>query len=292
MSLFTGSGVAMVTPFDENGVNYNATDALLEHIIKGGTDCLFVLGTTGEPSTMLEEEKTEFVKYVIEKIDKKIPVVVGSGSNSTLKAINYSRKYEDMGADGLLVVTPYYNKCTQKGAVEHYKAIADNVEIPIIAYNVPSRTGFNLSATAVDKLCDIKNIVGIKEASGDINHILDIARVTDGKIDLYSGDDSLTIPTISLGGKGIISVAGNVVPDMIHKMSILALNQNFKAATQIQFKLTNFMRLLFCEVNPIPCKKALQFLGIDVGLPRLPLTEMEENAAIRLRDEMKALKLI
>lgn len=292
MALFKGSGVAMITPFDENGIAFDALDKLIAHLLKGGTNAIFTCGTTGEPSTMTENERLSVIDFTLKKVNKRIPVFAGSGGNNTAEAALFSRKCENLGVDGLLVVTPYYNKCTQNGAVAHYKAISDAVNIPIVAYNVPTRTGFNLLPTTVQKLTDIKNVRAVKEASGDICQMLDIAALTRGRLDLYSGDDSLTVPAVSLGAMGVISVAANVVPDKIAQMTALALKGDYENAREIQFQLSPLMKALFSEVNPIPCKKALQFLGFAVGAPRLPLTEMETEHSEKLKDEMRKLGLV
>lgn len=292
MSLFKGSGVAMITPFIGDKVNFKALDEHINHLLKGNTDALFVLGTTGEPCTMSLEEKESVLKFCIDKVNKRIPVIAGSGGNDTKKAIELSKHFEDMGADGLLVVTPYYNKCTQNGAVAYYSAISDSVNIPIIAYNVPTRTGFNIAPVTGAKIADIKNVIAIKEASGDIDQVLEIAKLIRGKIDLYSGDDSLALPIMSIGGLGLISVAANVIPKQIHDMIAYTLQNDYVKAQELHFKYNTFVKLLFSEVNPIPCKKALEFLGIKVGTPRAPLTEMEKEHADILNAEMKKLGLI
>lgn len=291
-SLFKGSGVALVTPFDENGVNFDTLGKLIDHIVKGKTDALFVLGTTGEPSTMTLEEKKSVLEFSISRVAKKIPVFAGSGGNNTAEAVKQSKLFEDMGADGLLVVTPYYNKCTQNGVVSHYKAISDAVKTPIVAYNVPTRTGFNIAPATALRLSEIKNIRALKEASGDIDQVLDVARLLDGKMDFYSGDDSLTVPAMALGAMGVISVAANVIPEKIHNMAALCLDGEFTEAKKIQFSIAEFVKALFSEVNPIPCKKALEFLGFNVGVPRLPLTEMESVHAEKLKTEMQKIGII
>ncbi len=292
MALFTGSGVAMITPFTQDGINYDALGKIIEHIIKGKTNALFVLGTTGEPSTMTREEKEKVLEFSIAKVNKRIPVFAGAGGNNTSDAVDFARRCEKIGADGLLVVTPYYNKCTQNGAVAHYQAISDAVNVPIVAYNVPGRTGFNIAPSTCLSLAKIKNIRAIKEASGNIDQILEAARLTDGKLDLYSGDDSLTVPAMSIGAKGVISVAANVIPETIHNMAALCLENRFLEAAKIQFSIATFVKALFSEVNPIPCKKAMQLLGFDAGIPRLPLTEMEPEHTELLKAEMKKLSLI
>ncbi len=293
MSLFNGCGVALVTPFDKNGnVDFETLDRLLTHVIKGGVSALFACGTTGEPSTMTKEERASVIAACVKKANGKIPVFAGSGANNTAEAVAFSRKCEDLGADGLLAVTPYYNKCTQNGAVLHYKAISDSVHIPVIAYNVPTRTGFNLQPETIARLGDLKNVRGIKEASGDIDQVLEVARLTAGKMDFYSGDDSLTVPAMSIGAKGVISVAANVIPKEMSTIAELCAQNKYPEAATLGFKINPFVKKLFCEVNPIPCKKALQLIGIDAGAPRLPLTELEHEHTEALAAEMRKLGLI
>ncbi len=293
MSLFKGCGVALVTPFDKNGnVNFEALDELLTHVIKGGVSALFACGTTGEPSTMTKAERESVISACVKKANGKIPVYAGSGANNTAEAVAFSRRCEELGVDGLLVVTPYYNKCTQGGAYLHYKAISDAVNIPIIVYNVPTRTGFNLSPQTVLKLCELKNVKGIKEASGDIDQMLEVARLIHGKMDWYSGDDSLTVPAMSIGAKGVISVAANVIPDTMSKITSLCFENKYSEAAKLGFDINPFVKKLFIEVNPIPCKKALNLMGINAGAPRLPLTELEPEHTELLKAEMQKLGII
>ena len=292
MSIFTGSGVALITPFTENGVNFDALGKLIDHTVKGKTDAMFILGTTGEPSTMTKSEKESVIDFTMKRVGKKIPVFVGSGGNNTADVIEWSKRVQSMGVDGLLVVTPYYNKCTQNGVLAHYKAVADAVKIPIVAYNVPTRTGFNMKPETIARLADIKNMAAVKEASGDIDQLLEVARLTKGKIDFYSGDDSLTVPAMSIGAKGVISVAANVIPEKVHNMAALCFNNQYEKACEIQFEIAPFVKSLFSEVNPIPCKKALQLMGFDVGIPRLPLTEMEPETTAKMAEHMRKLGLI
>lgn len=293
MSLFKGVGVALVTPFAKNGkVDLNVLDKLLTHVIDGGANALFACGTTGEPSTMTKEERETVISVCMKKADGRIPVFAGSGANNTAEAIEFSQRCQALGADGLLVVTPYYNKCTQNGAYLHYKAISDAVDIPIIAYNVPTRTGFNLLPETILRISGLKNVKAIKEASGDIDQLLEVARLLDGKCDYYSGDDSLTVPAMSIGAQGVISVAANVIPDRMRKITDLCFGGDYVSASKLGFEINPFVKKLFCEVNPIPCKKALCLMGIDVGAPRLPLTELEEAHTQELIAEMKKLGLI
>lgn len=292
MSIFTGVGVAMITPFNENGVNFDAFGKHIDFLLENKVDALFVLGTTGEPSTMTLAEKESVLTFALEKVNKRVPVFAGSGGNNTAEAIKFSVRAEELGADGLLVVTPYYNKCTQNGVVAHYKAISDAVNIPIIAYNVPTRTGFNIAPATVLKLADIKNVVAIKEASGDIDQVLDVAAITRGKLDFFSGDDSLTVPAMSIGAKGVISVAANIIPRQMQQMTSLCLEGDYKAASEIHFEFAPFVKALFSEVNPIPCKHAANLLGFDMGIPRMPLTEMEKDNADKLEAIMRSINLI
>lgn len=293
MSLFNGCGVALVTPFDNNGnVNFEALEALLSHVCDGGANALFACGTTGEPSTMTTKERENVISACVKFAAGKVPVFAGSGANNTAEAVAMSKKCEALGVDGILAVTPYYNKCTQNGAYLHYKAISDNVGIPVIAYNVPTRTGFNMLPETIARLGDLKNVYGIKEASGDIDQVLEVARLTYGKMDFYCGDDSLTVPAMSIGAKGIISVAANVIPKEMSKMTELCASGKYIQAAELAFKLSPFIKKLFCEVNPIPCKKALQLIGIDVGAPRLPLTELEDAHTEILKSAMVDLELI
>lgn len=293
MALFRGVGVALVTPFNGDGaVDLDALDKLLSHVIDGGADALFACGTTGEPSTMTIDERETVIRACVQKAKGKIPVFAGSGGNNTQEVIRFSRACESWGADGLLVVTPYYNKCTQNGAYAHYKAVSDSVHIPIIAYNVPTRTGFNLAPATVARLSELPNVRGIKEASGDIDQMLDVARLTCDKLDFYSGDDSLTVPAMSVGAKGVISVAANVIPRQMHELTELCRSGDYEQAARLSFTLSPFIKALFCEVNPIPCKKALQLLGINAGAPRMPLTELESEHVELVKREMQKLGLI
>lgn len=288
MSLFTGVGVAMITPMTDEGVNYHATEQLIEHVIDGGAGGLFVLGTTGEPSTLTEAERNELLHFVIAKTRKRIPVFAGTGTNNTAEAVRRSVAAEQAGADGLLVVTPYYNKCTQNGLYEHYRAINDAVRIPIVAYNVPPRTRVNIEPATAVRLAELTNVKALKEANGEIDHLLDMLHALDGKLDVYSGDDSLTVTAMSHGAKGVISVAANIIPAEMRTLTDLCLKNDFAAAGALQLRMLPLLRALFCEVNPIPAKKAAELIGIAAGKPRLPLTEMEPAHAERLRQAMLA----
>lgn len=292
MTVFEGSCVALTTPFCENGVDFDAYERMIEFNIANGTDALCVCGTTGEPSTMTEEEKESVIKFAIAKINKRVPVIVGCGSNCTATAIKYSVKAQEWGADAVLHVTPYYNKCTQKGLIAHYTAIANSISIPVILYNVPGRTGVNLLPQTALKLCEVENIVAIKEACGNLSQIQELCSLVGDKMDVYLGDDALTFLGMALGAKGVVSVTGNVVPRQMHDICALFKAGEIEKSRNLQFKLNPLISALFCEVNPIPVKKAMSFLGYGNGIPRLPLTEMEEENANRLLGEMQKLALL
>lgn len=289
MAIFKGAGVAIVTPFKEDGaINYEKFNELIEFQIKNGTDSIIVCGTTGESSTLTENEHNECIKFAVDVVNKRIPVIAGTGSNCTRTAINLSKEAMKNGADGLLLVTPYYNKATQKGLIEHYTDIAKFVDLPIILYNVPSRTGCNLLPETVANLVkNVDNIVGIKEASGNISQVVNLMHVTNGDIDLYSGNDNEIVPLLSIGGIGVISVLSNIAPkdtsDIVHKY----LNGDIKASLDLQLKYVPLVDALFSEVNPIPVKKALNLMGFEVGSLRKPLSEMEPENALKLAKAMQ-----
>lgn len=289
MAVFTGAGVAIVTPFTQNHeVDYKKLGELIEFQIAAGTDSIIICGTTGEASTLTHEEHLECIKYTVEKVNKRIPVIAGTGSNCTETAIFLSKEAESYGADALLVVTPYYNKATQKGLIAHFTAIANSVSLPIIMYNVPGRTGCNIQPQTVATLVkNVDNIVGIKEASGNIAQVAEVMQLCEGKIDLYSGCDEMVVPVLSLGGIGVISVLSNVVPKETHEMVIKYLEGDMKGARDLQLKYLPLINALFCEVNPIPVKKALNLMGYEVGPLRMPLTEMEPVNADRLARALK-----
>ncbi len=277
MALFKGAGVALITPFKEDGtVNYKKLEEILDIQINEGTDAIIICGTTGESSTLSEEEHSDVVRYTCEYVNGRIPVIAGTGSNATYTAIDLSVKAQEDGADGLLIVTPYYNKATQKGLIEHYSQIASHVDLPIIMYNVKSRTGCNIEpATAAYLINNVDNIVGIKEASGDISQIAQIAHLTNGELDLYSGNDDQTIPILSLGGSGVISVVSNVAPKKVHDMCQLYFDGKTEEACRMQLDMLPLVDALFCEVNPIPVKTAMCLLGYETGGLRMPMTPME-----------------
>lgn len=277
MALFTGSGVALITPFnDKNEINFEKLRELLEFHITNKTDAVIVTGTTGESSTMTDEEKLAVIKFSVETVNKRIPVIAGTGSNNTKHAVEMSIKAQELGADGLLVVTPYYNKGNENGIYNHYKIIAESVDIPVILYNVPGRTGVNLSINLLKKLAQIKNIIAIKEASGNISYAAEIAREVP-ELDIYSGNDDMTVPLLSLGGKGVISVSANIIPETVHNMTYAFFERDNDTARELQLKYNDLVNALFIEVNPVPVKEAMNFLGYNVGECRLPLGEMSEE---------------
>ena len=289
MAIFTGSAVAIVTPFKNNGdVDYDKFRDLIEYQIAHGTDCIVVCGTTGESSTLSHEEHLDCIKFCAEVVNKRIPVVAGTGSNCTETAIYLSQEAEKYGVDGLLIVTPYYNKATQKGLIKHYTDIANSVSLPIIMYNVPSRTGTNiLPETAVYLAKNVENIVAIKEATGNLSQVARLMSLADGCLDLYSGNDDQVVPILSLGGKGVISVLANVAPEQTHDMVKKYLDGDVKDSCDIQLKAIPLCDALFCEVNPIPVKKAVSLMGLCGGTLRMPLTEMEPANAEKLEKAMR-----
>ena len=288
MAIFKGSGVALVTPFKENlEVDYEQLRKLCDWHVEHGTDAIIVCGTSGEASTLTEEEHSECIAVVAEQINGRIPVIAGTGSNATYTAVKLSKEAQTSGVDGLLVVTPYYNKATQQGLIRHYTQIAESVDIPIIMYNVPSRTGCNIQpATAVELAKNVDNIVAIKEASGNISQIADLASMADGCIDIYSGNDDQILPLLSLGGIGVISVTANIIPEDTHNLVHSFLNGNIEESRRLQLKAMELCHALFCEVNPIPVKKAVELMGLCNGYVRMPLTEMEPKNAERLKKAM------
>lgn len=291
-TIFTGSAVAIITPFTKDGVDFPAFEKLIERQIALGTQCIVVCGTTGEPATMTAAERESVVRFCIEHTNGRIPVVVGTGSNCTDDAVKNSENAQKWGADGLLVVTPYYNKCSPIGLKAHYKAISDAVTLPIIAYSVPSRTGVNISASLMAELAQIENVAAIKEASGNMDQVVAIAHACGDAIDIYSGEDALTVPMMSMGAKGVISVAANIVPGDVQAMCSSALAGNFEAAAAAQKKLYPLIKALFCEVNPIPVKSAAAAMGLCSSTLRLPLTEMAPENLERLISAMRQYGII
>ena len=286
--MFKGTATALITPFTNTGIDFDALDKILESQIDGGVNALVILGTTGESSTMTMAEKIAVVDTVVQKLKGKLPIIVGAGANSTATAVDNARVFSSLGVDGLLVVTPYYNKCTEGGLVAHYTAVADATHLPVICYNVPSRTGVNmLPRTFLHLVDNVKNIVGIKEASGNMEQIEECIRLTKGKADVISGDDSLTVPIMLMGGTGVISVASNLAPRYVSTMTDCALKGDCKRASQMQLDLLPFAKSLFLEVNPIPVKKGAEMLGLCNGALRLPLTPMTETNAKILEKTLK-----
>lgn len=290
--LFKGCGTAISTPFDENGVNFKEFKKLIEDQIQNKVDAIIVCGTTGEASTMTTEEKIETIKCAIKTANGRIPIIAGTGGNNTKQVIEYSKKVERLGVDGLLIVTPYYNKCTQNGLIEHYKEIAKNVSLPIILYNVPSRTGVNIEPKTCLELSKIENIVAIKEASGNLSQVAEIAHLCGDNLNIYSGNDDQIVPVLSLGGIGVISVLSHVLPEYTHNMVYNFLNGDVKKATKMQLDVIPLIKALFSEVNPIPVKAALNILGYNYGIPRLPLTKMSAEKEEILKTEINSTKKI
>lgn len=288
MSLFTGSGVAIVTPFSQDGsINFEAFEKLIEFQIENETDAIIVCGTTGEASTLTDEEQIEAIKFAVDKVKKRVPVIAGAGSNYTEHGLELCKKSRNVGADGLLIVTPYYNKTTQKGLVNYYTKIAASVDIPIIMYSVKSRTGLNIDPSTCLELSKIENIVAIKEASGDISQVAKIAALCGDTLDIYSGNDDQIVPLLSLGGKGVISVLANVAPKNTHDMVMKYLQGDIKESMKLQLDAIELINALFLEVNPIPVKAALNLMGYNAGTYREPLLEMENANLNKLENAMK-----
>lgn len=290
--LFKGAGVAIITPFTENGINFDALGQIIDKQIEGGTDAIIITGTTGESATMSDEEHRAAIKYAVDKTAHRIPVIAGTGSNETHYAIALSQHAQSVGADGLLLVTPYYNKCTQKGLIAHYKAIAESVDLPIILYDVPSRTGVGIQLSTYVELAKIPNIVAVKEANGDLSKILRLRAACGDDLAVYSGNDDQIVPILSLGGQGVISVLSNVAPKATHDMCQAYFDGNVAEATRLQIAYTDLIDALFCEVNPIPVKVAMRKMGYDAGPLRMPLSEMEPEHEAQLEKAMKAHGLI
>lgn len=287
LGFFKGIATAMITPFTKDGVNLSEFGRMIEYQIEGGTDALVVLGTTGEPATMTEAEKTATIQYAVEKARGRIKIIVGAGSNDTAKAVAAAKRAEALGADGILAVTPYYNKCTQSGLYNYYEAICSAVDIPVIAYNVPSRTAVNILPETVERLSYIPNMAGIKEASGNMAQVCETMRRIRGKMELYSGEDFLNLPMLAIGGAGLISVTSNIAPALVKKMYDLVQENKLAEANEVQDFLLPLEDACFLEVNPIPIKAAYNMLGFDAGVPRSPLTELEEKNKEILLNAMK-----
>lgn len=286
MSFFKGAGTALVTPFNAQGINFDAFEALIEYQLDGGIDALIVCGTTGEAATMTDEETNAAINFVVKKTNGRVPVIAGTGCNCTASAVESSKAAADLGADALLVVNPYYNKGSRSGVYKHYAMIADAAKTPIIVYNVPSRTGCNLSTDFLAELADIDQVVGLKEASSDICQIADIAAKIGDKIDIYSGNDDQIMPILSFGGSGVISTIGNIAPSATSEIPRNFFAGNIDAAIDGQLKMMPLIRALFSETNPTPVKAALNLLGFDAGLPRLPMDEATEATKKLLAKEM------
>ena len=279
--LFTGSGVALVTPFNDDGINYEVLKELIEFQIENETDAIIVCGTTGEPSTMGFDEWKGVVEFTIKNVNKRIPVIAGTGSNDTKTAVVRTQIAKEIGADGVLVVTPYYNKTTQRGIVAHYKEI-NKIGIPVIVYNVPGRTGLNLTAKTAFELSKLHNIVGIKEASGNFSQIAEIASLCGDELHIYSGNDDQVVPVLSLGGKGVISVSANVIPNDTHRMVKSFMDGNIEESRRLQLKAIELINTLFFETNPIPVKETVRQIGFDVGKCRLPLVDVDDEGQMRI----------
>jgi 4-hydroxy-tetrahydrodipicolinate synthase len=290
--LFEGCATAIATPFTESGINYDEFGRLIDFQIEQGIDALVVCGTTGESATMTDTERKETFLFAINKVEKRVPVIIGTGSNCTQNAIELTKYAESIGADGALIVTPFYNKATQNGLVEHYKAIASNTNLPIIVYSVPSRTGVNILPNTCLELSKIPNIVAIKEASGNLSQVAEIASLCGDNLTIYSGNDDQILPILSVGGKGVISVLSNIAPKKTSEMVHNFLNGNFEAAKKTQLESIGLIKALFCEVNPIPVKAALNLLGYNFGQPRLPLTKISDANKSVLENEMKKYGLL
>ncbi len=288
--IFTGAGVAIVTPFTEDGVNFEKLGELIEIQIKEGTDALIICGTTGEASTMPDDEHKEVIKFAVDKVNKRIPVIAGTGSNDTKHAISLSKYAEEVGADAILSVTPYYNKTSQKGLYRHFKDIAESIKIPVVLYNVPGRTNLNIAPGTVKELSEIDNIVAIKECN--INQVAEIINICKEDFTVYSGNDDLTVPMLSLGGKGVISVMANIIPKDTHDMVNNYLEGNIEEARKLQLKYIDLIKALFMDVSPMPLKAAMNLMGMDVGKCRLPLVDLEEEQLESLKNVLIKYNLI
>lgn len=290
--IFRGAGVAIVTPFNEDGINFDELGRLIDYQIENSTDAIIITGTTGESATMDDDEHKAAIKFAVEHVNKRVPVIAGTGSNDTAYAIQLSQYAEKVGADALLVVTPYYNKCTQNGLVAHYNKIADNVDLPIILYNVPTRTGVNIKPETYFKLSQHPRIVAVKEANGDLSSIVRTKKLCGDELEIYSGNDDQIVPILSVGGKGVISVLSNVAPKDTHLICQLYFEGKVEAAAKLQIDYSDLIDALFCETNPIPVKAALKLLGWNVGKLRMPLSEIEPQNLEKLRAALTAHDLL
>ncbi|MGN1411861.1 MAG: 4-hydroxy-tetrahydrodipicolinate synthase [Oscillospiraceae bacterium] len=292
-TIFTGAGVAIITPMNEdNTINFDKLGEIIDNQVENGTDAIIICGTTGESSTMTDDEHTECIRYAVERTNKRIPVIAGTGSNDTKYAIELSQEAQRIGADGLLLVTPYYNKTSQRGLIAHYNAIANNVDIPIVLYNIPSRTGVNIAIDTYVQLAENKNIVAVKEASGNIGYVAKVIQAVGDKMDVYSGNDDQIVPLMSLGAKGVISVLSNIMPRETHQMAQYCLDNDFHSASKMQIELLDLINALFIDVNPIPVKEAMNLMGINVGKCRMPLYSMSEKDIETLKKSLIAHGLV
>ncbi|MBR1723483.1 MAG: 4-hydroxy-tetrahydrodipicolinate synthase [Ruminococcus sp.] len=286
--IFTGAGVAIATPMNaDDTINYDELGRLIDYQIENDTDAIIICGTTGESSTMTDEEHTECIRYAVEKVAGRVPVIAGTGSNHTEYAVNLSKTAEKLGADALLLVTPYYNKASQEGLFRHYSAIAEAVSLPIILYNVPSRTGTNIAVETLKRLSAIENIVAVKEASGDISRVAKIREACGDDLTIYSGNDDQIVPIMALGGKGVISVLSNCMPKETHRIAALCLENKYDEASALAIDTLGFANALFCDVNPIPVKEALNIMGFNAGSCRLPLCDTSDANKAKIRAEME-----
>ena len=288
--IFTGSGVAIITPFTDDGVDFAKLGELIEFQIKNRTDCIVICGTTGEASTMPDDEHISAIEYAVKKVNGRIPVMAGTGSNDTRHAVHLSRRAEAVGADAILSVTPYYNKTSQRGLYEHFKAVADGVKIPVVLYNVPSRTNLNINADTLQQLSEIDNIVGVKECN--INQVGDVVNMCGDDFTVYSGEDGLVVPLLSLGGKGVISVMANIIPGDTHDMVAQYLAGDVEGSRKLQLKTLNLIKALFCDVSPMPVKAAMNLMGMNVGACRMPLVDLNEKNMDILKNALKEYGLI
>ena len=292
-TIFTGAGIAIITPFNQDGsVNYERLGEMIDYQIENNTNAIIICGTTGEASTMTDEEHLECIRYAVEKTAGRVPVIAGTGSNDTKYAVELSKEAEAVGADALLLVTPYYNKTTQKGLIMHFTAIADAVNIPIVLYNIPGRTGMGFEVSTIKKLAEHKNIVAVKEASGNISYCAKLLAECGDVIDVYSGNDDMIVPLMSLGAKGVISVASHVIPKQVHDMVQYCVDNNFAKATELQLEYLDLINALFIEVNPIPVKEAVNMTGVNVGSCRMPLCDMSDEHKAVLRKTLEKHGLI
>ena len=289
MSIFRGAGVAIVTPMNTDGfIDFETFGKLIDFQIENGTDAIVVCGTTGESSTMSDEEHKETIRYCVERVNKRVPVIAGTGSNDTAYAVQLSKEAEILGADAVLVVSPYYNKTSQNGLIKHFTTIADAINIPVMLYNIPGRTGVNIAIDTFVELSKHENIVAVKEAGGNMDYFAKIIEACGDNLDVYSGDDGMTVPVMSIGGKGVISVLSNVMPKETHELCQLCLDNNFAEAGKLQIKYLGLINALFCDVNPIPVKEALALMGICKNTMRLPLCPTSEANIAKISSAMKA----